>query len=928
MPILGANVESSPRLKKVLGRFLLTSTNSIRFHLFVALFLVAFLPILLLSLALSSNLKKSALADARKHVEVVGDELGERVGELMHSIERHLQSLQSNPRIRSKSDSTADRHREMERLLSIYDDFDDISLYRPDGSIIASTNEDGPDPAPYHEHTAWFKESVKSGERVVSRPNRRIGQSGMFLVVYLPIRELSGEVYSVMRASLRFDRIQNILESVELSKTGQFMLVDELSLVLHDQQGQPLPRKLDTGFDWSGWLSNPRGITHLQGVESVYATKLMHPTETRVGCHWLLIGHLPTKQALATVDTALKTIWGFLLFSVFGIIVVTPYVSNRLVDRLSPLIKAARYVAERDWDKVDLPEGGPSEISALAQSFGGMVQEIRLHQDELEKRVEDRTQELAENRRQLEQANAQLEASFQSTLEGVLVIGNNGNILSINRQFLRFFNLSKDVTELLTVEQLNARVEELIEDHRGFQGFGQPLLHTPKDNKIRQRHEAEWHIEGIHERYLKVYSVDVRTKQGDDLAKMWVLRDYTESRVLETNLQQAQKMEAVGRLAGGIAHDFNNLLTGIIGNLALVHFEMPRNSPILEDLESAEKAAQRAAELVKQLLGYSRQSFLNLDVCNPNFLIEEVTTFLGRSFDPGIKIDTDLCDRIWDVEVDGTQINQVLMNLCVNARDAMEEHGNKGELVLSTQNLDLRSKDLRTYSHEAATPGKYVCISVRDNGNGIPDHIVEHIFDPFFTTKGQGKGTGLGLATSLGIVEQHGGWMTCETKIGEGTTFLVHLPKAIAARPKKKNIQANTLPAPLGGKETLLLVDDEMVVRGVSEKFLQKKGYNVLTACDGEVGLEVHQQHSREIDLVMLDLTMPKLSGADTFRELRNRNPNLPIIIYSGYIVDDKEFEAENGSKPDAILCKPFDLQDLAKVIRNILDEAKVEIAA
>lgn len=716
-----AKVKSDIHLRKVLNRFLLKSTNSIRFHLFVALALVAFLPLFLLSLALWSNLKKAALADAKSHVEVVADEVGERVGELMLTIERHLQSLQSNPRLKNTGYSEAERQLEMKRLLSIYDDFDDISLYRPDGSIIASTNEDGPDPAPYQEHTAWFKRSVASGERMVSRPTRRIGQSGMFLVVYLPIRERSGEIHNVMRASLRFDRIQNVLENVNLSKAGRLMLVDELGLVLHDEDDSLLPRKLETEYDWADWLENPTGVTQLNETNSVYATRLMLPQETRVGCQWLLIGHLPKTEALASVDSAVKTIWAFLFVSMIGVLVVTPYVSNRLVDRLSPLIKAAHSVAEGDWESVKLPQDGPAEIMALSNSFGGMVDEIRLYQNNLEQRVENRTQELAENRRQLEEANAQMEAAFQSTLEGVLVVGNCGQILSVNRQFLDFFRIAPETIKLLSIEQLKQRAEELIKDLRGFKGFDHLLEHAPNDHKIRQRHEAEWHIEGKQERFLKVYSVDVRTKEGNELAKMWVLRDFTESRLLETNLQQAQKMEAVGRLAGGIAHDFNNLLTGIIGNLALVHFEIPRKSAIMEDLEAAEKAAQRAAELVKQLLGYSRQSFLNLDFCDPNSLIEEVSTFLGRSFDPSITIETNLSSRVWDVEVDGTQINQVLMNLCVNARDAMEESGQGGQLVLGTENLTLRSQDLRRNSHEAATPGKYVCISVSDNGSGIPD---------------------------------------------------------------------------------------------------------------------------------------------------------------------------------------------------------------
>ncbi len=920
--------EVGQQLLIFLRTFGVTSRNSIRFHLFAALSLVAFLPLLFLSIALWSKLRSSAINESQQYMAIVVDEVGKRIGEQMKTIERNLESLQSNPRLVNDTYSKAIRKSEINRLLSIYDDFHDISLYQPNGDIIVSTNEVGPDPAPYREHTTWFHDALKSGKRTVSRPTRRIGLEGLFIVVYLPIKGESGVGDFIIRASLRFDKIQNILKGLDLAKTGEFLLVDELGLILHDKTDKPLPRRLDTELQWPEWVSKPRGDHLVRGVRSIYATRVLPPQETRVGHSWLLIGHQPMDEAFSTVEEALGAVWVFLIISALGVLVAAPYVSHRLVDQLSPLIQAAHHVAEGNWDDIEFPTNGALEIQALSNSFLAMATEIRHHQDELEKKVEDRTKELDQNRRQLADTNAQLEAAFLSTLEGVLVVEKHGHIQTINRRFLEFFELSPEFSNLLTVPDLEERVHEIVEELQGFRGFDHMLELPVNDNKIRQRQEAEWHIQGMQEYFLKVYTVDVRNEAGESLAILWVLRDFTEARTLETNLQQAQKMEAVGRLAGGIAHDFNNLLTGIIGNLALVHFEMDPKSSSIEDLESAQQASQRAAELVKQLLGYTRQSFLNLDFCNPNSLVDEVATFLGRSFDPSIQIITQFDSRIWDVQVDGTQINQVLMNLCVNARDAMEERGKGGQLVLSTKNLTLKTSDARGMNHSSATPGKYVCLSVADDGSGIPAKVMDRIFDPFFTTKGQGKGTGLGLATSLGIVEQHGGWMTCDTKIGEGTVFRVYLPKALCGENHHRIVQTSTVVESVGGHETLLLVDDEAVVRGVSEKFLRRKGYQTLSACDGLVGLEVFDQHQGEIELVMLDLTMPRLSGADTFKELRRRDPNLPIIIYSGYVVDDEQFEAENGSRPNAILCKPFDLNDLATIIREVIDESPIQIAA
>ena len=330
----------------------------------------------------------------------------------------------------------------------------------------------------------------------------------------------------------------------------------------------------------------------------------------------------------------------------------------------------------------------------------------------------------------------------------------------------------------------------------------------------------------------------------------------------------------------------------------------------------ARHAGQRAAQIVKQLLGFSRLSHLKLSHCEVTTVIRELHNIIRSTFDPRVEVTLDLQEDSWKLRADATQIEQVVMNMVVNARDAMD---GRGLISISTRNIQLNESQVLQMPE--AREGEFVRISVTDNGSGMPPEVLHKIFEPFFTTKEQGKGTGLGLATSFGIVQQHGGWIACDSIVGTGTTFHIFLPRCTEAEPEPVAIIAAPVGPVRGGGETILLVDDEMVVRAVAQGLLKKLGYNVVTADDGEAALEILARMDGGIHLCLLDLTMPRLSGKDTFTAMR-RGPSrgVPVVICSGYLVDLDAFAEETGSRPDAFVQKPYALDDLARCIRGVLD--------
>ena len=379
----------------------------------------------------------------------------------------------------------------------------------------------------------------------------------------------------------------------------------------------------------------------------------------------------------------------------------------------------------------------------------------------------------------------------------------------------------------------------------------------------------------------------------------------------EEQLRHSQKMEAVGTLAGGVAHDFNNILTGILGYAELLKMQSKPGEKVFEAAAVIENGANRAAALTQQLLGFARRGKHQDVAVDFHATIRDTLSVLSRTVDKRIAIHQDLCPAHATVQGDPGQMEQVILNLAVNAADAMPVGG---ELTLRTQILQLDEESARR--HPGATPGRYLALSVADTGHGIPSDILGRIFEPFFTTKERGKGTGMGLAMVYGIVQNHGGFIEVESETGRGTTFRVYLPLGAEETPGAEAAQPSDQPAP--GSPRVLLVDDEEIVRKVAEEFLHYLGYQVVPAADGREAVEIYRKLGPQIDLVILDMVMPHLNGRDTFRALKAINPAVRAVLSTGYDFNSAAQQLLDEGMVGFIQ-KPYQISKFSEVISDAL---------
>ena len=396
-------------------------------------------------------------------------------------------------------------------------------------------------------------------------------------------------------------------------------------------------------------------------------------------------------------------------------------------------------------------------------------------------------------------------------------------------------------------------------------------------------------------------------------AVIGTMLDMTKSIELEKRIKHAEKMEAVGTLAGGVSHDFNNLLQAIDGYTQLLLLDKNEDDPERQSLQAIENACDRAAQLIRQLLQFSRKGATDRKPLNINQEVEQTRRILERSIPKMIDIEINTDGRLWMVNADPVQIEQIFLNLGSNAADAMPDGG---KLVIETDNVILEDKF--AIGHSRAKPGKYVLMTISDTGCGMDKETIKHIFEPFYTTKEIGKGTGLGLASVYGIVKSHDGYITCYSEPGLGTTFKIYLPAMEQMDSSNESIHEEA--APQGGVETILLVDDEDSVRNLGLSILGRYGYSVLTASSGEEALNLYIQDQNEIDLVILDIGMPGMGGSKCLREIKRLNTAAKVVIATGYSSNSLVNDAlEAGAA--GYIGKPYRFSDLLNKVRSALDE-------
>ena len=511
---------------------------------------------------------------------------------------------------------------------------------------------------------------------------------------------------------------------------------------------------------------------------------------------------------------------------------------------------------------------------------------------ELEQRIRDLEQDALKHRdaeKALGQSQQRFESLIEKNADAIIVISIDG--------FVRFINRAAE-------SLLGLQFKDLVD-----QSFGFPVV-------VGESTELEVMTKDGDTRTVEMRVVE--TEWQGEKANLASLRDITARKQLEAQLRQSQKMEAIGTLAGGVAHDFNNLLTTIIGNADICLIQLDKDNPLREDVGEIKKAGERASALTRQLLAFSRKQVLHPQVLDLNDVISDMEKMLGRMIGEDLEVKSILESELGKIKIDPSQIEQVLMNLAVNARDAMPQGG---KLTIKTSSVHL---DRNFFQSQGLgnTAGPYVLLSVSDNGTGMSQKTKSQIFDPFFTTKQQGKGTGLGLSMVYGIVMQSDGYIWVDSEVGQGTTFKIFLPTEVEPDIGAESFETAMVTAT--GSETVLVVEDDTMLRNLSQKILNNCGYEVFVASHGKEALELCREQGGAFHLMLTDVVMPGMSGRELAERVQPLYPKIKVLYMSGY-TDDTTVRHGIVDRRINFIEKPFTPESLAVKVREVLD-AKEQI--
>ena len=502
--------------------------------------------------------------------------------------------------------------------------------------------------------------------------------------------------------------------------------------------------------------------------------------------------------------------------------------------------------------------------------------------------------------RELKESQRFLEAVFNGIQDGISVLDRDLNILQVNQAMDRWY-----------AHQLPLAGKKCFQAYYGSQ---EPCRVCPTIRALRERTPQVDIVPLVgsdgQRGWLELHAFPLFDQDGDLTGVIEYVRDISERKLLEERFLQAQKMESIGLLAGGIAHDFNNILGGILGYASWLKTNINHDHPFFRPVDTIEKSASRAAELTAQLLAFARGGKYDIRPSSLNSVITESLKILSGTLDKSIAIETRLNDSLPTVEIDIGQIQQVLMNLCVNARDAMPGGG-----CLTIQSSVARLSESDSRNQPESKPGWFAVLSVSDTGVGMDDSVKGRIFEPFFTTKEKGKGTGLGLSMVYGVVKNHGGFINVYSEAGQGSTFKIYLP--LSGKPEVLESVSEAEMA--GGHEVVLVIDDEEAIRQVAADILDSYGYRVLLAADGTEGVSIFSKEAQRIDMVLLDMVMPRQGGRETFLQLKQIDPDVRVLFSTGYSQNEKVNEIlALGVR--GFIQKPYQVRDLLSKVREVLD--------
>ena len=502
--------------------------------------------------------------------------------------------------------------------------------------------------------------------------------------------------------------------------------------------------------------------------------------------------------------------------------------------------------------------------------------------------------------RELRDSQRFLEAVFNGIQDGISVLDRDLTILQVNQAMDRLY-----------AHQLPLAGKKCFQ---AYHGRSEPCRVCPTLRALRERSPQVDIVPlvggGGQSGWLELHSFPLVDADGELTMVIEYVRDISERKLLEERFIQAQKMESIGLLAGGIAHDFNNILGGILGYASWLKTNIQGDHPFFRPVDTIEKSASRAAELTAQLLAFARGGKYDLRPCSLNGVVGESLKILSGTLDKSIAIETDLNQSLPTVEIDASQIQQVLMNLCVNARDAMPGGG-----LLTIQSSVARLSESDARNQPDAKAGWFAVLAVSDTGVGMDAVVKGRIFEPFFTTKEKGKGTGLGLSMVYGVVKNHGGFINVYSEPGQGSTFKIYLPlsgkpEAVEAAPERELA---------GGHEEILVIDDEEAIRQVAADILGSYGYRVSLAADGAEGVALFRKNRKRTHMVLLDMVMPRQGGRETFLQLQEIDPQVRVLFSTGYSQNEKVNEIM-ALGVRGFIQKPYQVRDLLAKVREVLD--------
>ena len=859
---------------------------------------VSTLPLLVVAwINLESRYRDQSL-QARQHALTLARMASNRVDDHIRSVDALLLAIS---KIISVKDSEAEFN---DRFLgTIQKDlppfFSSLGVFAPDGhgigtSLVSLTDRSRLTAAGRDYFVkALAARKLSIGEPVISRTTH-----AWTSIISRPVMSPENEVLALVYAAMRLDRLQVLLDPGEMPPGTIVALIDE--------KGTILARTVDPE-KWVG-----QSIAHYPQFQT--AIRDREGTEELIGLDGIqrLIGYTFGKQTtwMVTVGIPSEAAYGPIrrdfrrnlllgLTTLSAALLVAWSLAGRITSPLLQLSADSRAIGAGNLAHRSQVRSS-DEVGKLATAFNQMSATL-----------ESRTTALSESEAALRKQTEVLESILHSMGDGVFVVDQTGAFVVINEAARRLYG---SIPQHVDVKEWAASSGLCQPDMvTPFPAEEMPLSRAMKGESVDNvemfisRQDAP---PGVR---VSATARPLKDREGRVLGAVAVLRDITRQHQLEEHLRQSQRMESIGKLAGGVAHDFNNLLTAILGYASLLLDNLPAGSDAHRDAEQIQKASERAAALTRQLLAFSRKQILQARVVDINAVLLGMEPMLHRLIGEDIKLDAHPAASLAKVKADPTQVEQIILNLVINARDAMPRGG---KLTIETANIVLDQSQVE--SHLDVSPGPYVMLSVSDSGCGMDSETKARIFEPFFTTKPPGQGTGMGLATVYGIVKQSGGHVWVHSELGQGTSLKIYLPQSEQGDRKLGAAPASTS-APATGSETILIVEDEQSVRDLAGSVLKKKGYTVLAASDGEKALHLSQAHAGDIQLVITDEIMPGMRGHELAEVMRTLRPQIKVLFISGY-TDAAAIHEGVLAEGIQFLQKPFTPDALARKVRSVLD--------